>query len=97
MAYALLDGILKYSSIETSNNQKETTKETEKTSLQLISPTLTLDILGSIQQIRGFIENGETFVRLTELTNALGFVATWDAQRHIPVIMNGRKDNNGSF
>jgi len=86
MASALLDGILRYSSIETSNESEEATSV-------LINSTLTLDILGNEQQIRGFIENGETFVRLTEFTSALGFATTWDAQRHIPVVSNYFSDS----
>ena len=80
IAFALLDGILKYSTIEAINETEETT--TQQANL------LTLDILGKEQQVRGFIDNGETFVRLTDFTNALGFVATWDSQRYIPVISN---------
>jgi len=48
--------------------------------------TVTLDILGKVQDVRGFIENGETFVRLTEYSAALGFAATWDGDRRLPVI-----------
>ena len=48
--------------------------------------TITLDILGKVQEIGGYIKNGTTFVRLTEFAVALGFSATWDDQRRIPVI-----------
>lgn len=49
-------------------------------------PAVALDILGNVQDITGYIENGATFVRLTEFADALGFSATWDEQRRIPVI-----------
>ena len=48
--------------------------------------TVTLDILGRVEEIAGYIENGATWVRLTEFVKALGFVASWDSNRRIPTI-----------
>jgi len=48
--------------------------------------TVTLDILGSIKDIGGYVENGATFVRLTDYSEALGFRAQWDEKRRIPII-----------
>ena len=48
--------------------------------------TVTLDILGSAEEIGGYIDNGATFVRLTDFAAALGFVTSWDAKRGIPVV-----------
>ena len=50
------------------------------------TPKVNLDILGSVQEISGYIQNGATWVRLTELSAALGFLASWDDKRRIPVI-----------
>jgi hypothetical protein len=50
------------------------------------SQTVTLDIFGSVQEIGGYIDNGVTWVRLTELMAALGFTVSWDSDRRIPVI-----------
>ena len=36
--------------------------------------------------MEGYIENGETFVRLTSFAAALGYTAIWDEVRHIPVV-----------
>ena len=54
---------------------------------------VTLDILGDVQEIRGFIENGETFVRLTDYSAALGFAASWDGDRRLPVITRAGEDD----
>ena len=48
--------------------------------------TVTLDILGNVREVSGYIENGATFVRLTDFAAALGFSALWDSDRRIPVI-----------
>ena len=48
--------------------------------------TVTLDVLGTVQDIGGYIENGATFVRLTDFCEALGYRAEWDAERRIPVV-----------
>ena len=48
--------------------------------------TISLDILGEVQEVGGIIENGTTFVRLTDISAALGFATTWDRERRIPVI-----------
>jgi len=48
--------------------------------------TVAIDILGSVQNITGYIEDGATWVRLTEIARALGFVATWDNERRIGVV-----------
>jgi hypothetical protein len=45
-------------------------------------------VLGQIQTVGGYIENGATFVRLTEIATALGYTASWDDERRIPVITN---------
>lgn len=39
-----------------------------------------------MQDIPGYIENGRTFVRLTDYSEALGFRAQWDEKRRIPAI-----------
>ena len=48
--------------------------------------TVALDILGKVQDVGGYIENGATFVRLTDFCDALGYRAEWDAERRIPVV-----------
>ena len=48
--------------------------------------TVAIDIMGSVQDVGGYIENGATFVRLTDFAAALGFAASWDSDRGIPVI-----------
>ena len=48
--------------------------------------TVAIDIIGSVQDVGGYIENGATFVRLTDFAAALGFAASWDSDRGIPVI-----------
>ncbi|MCL1999423.1 MAG: cell wall hydrolase, partial [Turicibacter sp.] len=48
--------------------------------------SITVEILGKVQNIGGLIENGQTFVRLTDLAAALGFVASWDEGRKMPVV-----------
>ncbi|MCL2187571.1 MAG: peptidoglycan recognition protein family protein [Defluviitaleaceae bacterium] len=45
-----------------------------------------LEINGNIQKIGGFIENGATWVRLTDIVKAMGGTAVWDNRRRIPVI-----------
>jgi len=47
---------------------------------------LNIDIRGTVMPIRGHIVDGETWVRLTEFCTALGFNATWDGERRIPVV-----------
>ena len=49
-------------------------------------PTLNIDVLGTVKNIHGFIKDGESFVRLTEYSAALGYKAAWDEKRRIPVI-----------
>jgi len=49
--------------------------------------TVTLDILGRVEDISGYIESGATWVRLTEMGAALGFEVSWDETRRIPVVM----------
>ncbi|MCL1883784.1 MAG: cell wall hydrolase, partial [Defluviitaleaceae bacterium] len=41
--------------------------------------------------ISGYIETGETWVRLTDFAAALGFTATWDSKRRIPVVCNANE------
>jgi len=48
--------------------------------------TIPIDILGNLQHIRGYVENGTTWVRLADITSALGFAAYWDDVRRMPVI-----------
>jgi len=48
--------------------------------------TVRLDVLGQTQNVGGYIENGSTFVRLTDIASALGYSATWDDERRLPVI-----------
>jgi len=43
-----------------------------------------IDILGNVQNISGYIDNGSTWVRLAEPAAALGFAAIWDDKRRIP-------------
>lgn len=50
-----------------------------------------LDILGNVQNISGYIDNGATWVRLTEFAAALGFAAIWDDKRRIPAIIPARE------
>jgi len=47
---------------------------------------VTLDILGDVQEIGGFIGNGTTYVRLRDVGAALGYAVTWDGDRRLPVI-----------
>lgn len=49
-------------------------------------PTVSLDILGDVKEIRGYIANGATFVRLLDIAEALGYTAAWDDDRRLPVI-----------
>lgn len=49
-------------------------------------PAVAIDILGKVKNISGYIENGATWVRLTEFSEALGYSAVWDDTRRIPVI-----------
>jgi len=48
--------------------------------------TVSIDVLGKIQNVGGYIENGATFVRLTDIARALGYSVSWDDERRIPVI-----------
>ena len=48
--------------------------------------TVTLDIFGKIQNVGGYIDKGKTWVRLTEFCEALGYRATWDEARRLPVV-----------
>ena len=48
--------------------------------------TVRLDVLGQIQTVVGYIENGKTFVRLTDIANTLGYSVSWDDERRLPVI-----------
>ena len=47
---------------------------------------ITLDILGKVQDIGGYIENGATFVRLTDFCDAVGLRASWDEKRRLPLV-----------
>ena len=78
MAMELADAMLEYFGIEAEQGQPQETPPAVR--------TVTLDVLGDVQDVRGYIDNGEAFVRLTEFANALGHTATWDSKRRIPVV-----------
>ena len=48
--------------------------------------SVTLDILGTVQDIPGFNENGRNYVQLRAICEALGFRAEWDEIRRLPYI-----------
>ena len=57
-----------------------------------IPDKLTVDILGGVREIGGYIENGSTWVRLAELAPALGFEVWFDEARRIPVVASEHGD-----
>jgi len=44
-------------------------------------PALDISFSGETRSIRGYIKDGEAWVRLTDIAGALGHAATWDEQR----------------
>jgi len=49
---------------------------------------VTLNVLGEVQDIGGYIEDGITYVRLREIAAAMGYAAEWDEVRNIPMVTN---------
>jgi len=47
-----------------------------------------IDVLGKVQDISGYIEDGTTFVQLRDIAAAMGYVVVWDESRHIAVVKN---------
>ncbi|MCL1999672.1 MAG: N-acetylmuramoyl-L-alanine amidase [Turicibacter sp.] len=74
MAAALADGVLAFLGVE--NEQPN------------ISQRLQIDILGRVETVGGFIENGATFVRLTDFAMTLGYEVSWDEVRRLPVVIS---------
>lgn len=48
--------------------------------------TTLIDILGDVKAVEGEIVNGKTMVWLVDIADALGFVASWDGDRRLPVV-----------
>ena len=50
---------------------------------------VTMDIDGTVQDVEGYIENGATFVRLTDYDARIGRRTSWDEIRRLPVSTSG--------
>ena len=95
MAGELADAMLLYFGIEgrrgTGLAQAGSAVDAAGEAVKAVEPgamqTVTMDILGNIQEISGYIDNGATWVRLTDICQALGYVATWDEARRMPKIV----------
>ena len=83
MVDVLADAMLDYFDIE--DEREELPLESSPS----IAPVLTMDVLGTVQDIGGYIDNGVAMVRLTDIAPALGYIAVWDGERRIPVIVDG--------
>ena len=51
---------------------------------------VTIDVLGKVQDINGYIDDGVTYVQLRGMATAMGYAVSWDEGRRIPVVSEGK-------
>jgi len=47
---------------------------------------ITIEMLGDLKEVGGYIEDGITYVRMRELAEMLGYCVTWGEGRRLPII-----------
>ncbi|MCL1999630.1 MAG: N-acetylmuramoyl-L-alanine amidase [Turicibacter sp.] len=95
MAAALADGVVAFLGIDTPSVGADSIRP-NGSELVNISDKLQIDILGRIETVGGFIENGATFVRLTDFAAALGYEVSWDEVRRLPVVISKTENPTGA-
>ncbi|MCL1999709.1 MAG: N-acetylmuramoyl-L-alanine amidase [Turicibacter sp.] len=88
MAVALSDGILAFLGIDTMPIKEIVPCPSDGRIGRPNDSELHIDILGRTETIGGFIENGATFVRLTDFAQTLGYGVSWDEVRRLPVVVS---------
>ena len=83
--------------VVTSEHGQSASDGTTKTIFGRGGRTVAVDIFGTVHEIGGYVSDGTTWVRLSDAASALGFAASWDGERRLPVISDKAAEHMGCF